>query len=111
MTVPVLQITGLKKNYGLKPVLRGIDLVLQPGECMVLLGANGTGKTTLLRMLAGLSKPSAGRACINGLDVVRDAQQVRHLVGFVAHQPYLYEELTALENLLFFGRMYGAEHV
>jgi heme ABC exporter ATP-binding subunit CcmA/heme exporter protein CcmB len=111
MTIPVLEITGLKKSYGLKPILRGIDLVLQPGECVLLLGANGTGKTTLLRMLAGLSKPSAGTACINGLDVVGDAQQVRHLVGFVAHQPYLYEELTALENLLFFGRMYGVEHV
>jgi len=76
-----------------------------------MLGANGAGKTTLLRILAGLTKPTEGTACINGLDIVQDAQQVRHLVGFLAHQPYLYEELTAMENLLFFGRMYTVNHL
>lgn len=109
MTVPYLEIQGLKKSYGVKPVLRGIDLVLYRGQCMALLGANGAGKTTLLRILAGLTKPSAGTTRIGGLDVVRDAQQVRGLVGFVAHQPYLYDELTAMENLLFFGRMYAVK--
>src|SRR5260370_30295873 len=77
---------------------------------MALLGANGEGKTTLLRILAGLIKPGAGTARIGGWDIEQEAQQVRHLVGFVAHQPYLYDELTALENLLFFGRMYGVKH-
>ena len=77
---------------------------------MALLGANGAGKTTLLRILAGLTKPSAGSACIDGLDIVQDARQVRHLVGFVAHQAYLYEELTALENLNFFGKMYSVKN-
>ncbi len=77
---------------------------------MALLGANGAGKTTLLRILAGLTKPSAGSAYIEGLDIVQDASQVRHLVGFVAHQPYLYEELTALENLHFFGKMYSVKN-
>src|SRR6185312_13602298 len=80
------------------------------GESMALLGANGVGKTTLLRILAGLAKPSAGTVSIEGLDSIQDAQQIRRLVGFVAHQPNVYEELTALENLLFFGRMYGVEH-
>ena len=107
MSRPYLEVKGLKKSYGPKPVLRGIDLVLQQGERMALLGANGVGKTTLLRILAGLTRPSAGSAHIDGLDCVQDAQQVRALVGFVAHQPYLYEELSAWENLLFFGRMYG----
>jgi heme exporter protein A len=78
---------------------------------MALLGANGAGKTTLLRILAGLTRPGAGTIRVNGLDIVRDAQQARHLVGFVAHQPYLYDELTALENLLFFGRMYAVKQV
>src|SRR2546429_5852233 len=102
-----LQIQGLKKSYTLKPILRGIDLDLYRSERVALLGANGTGKTTLLRILAGLTKPSAGTICSGGLDIVHDAQRVRHLVGFVAHQPYLYDELTAMENLLFFGRMYA----
>ena len=104
-----MEIKGLKKTFGLKPILRGVDLNLARGERVALLGANGAGKTTLLRILAGLTKPAAGTACIHGLDIVRDAQQVRHLVGFVAHQPYLYEELTAMENLLFFSRMYSVK--
>jgi heme ABC exporter ATP-binding subunit CcmA len=111
MSVPCLEIKQLKKSYGLKPVLRDVNLVVQRGERMALLGANGVGKTTLLRILAGLTRPNAGTACIDGLDCVRDAQQVRSRLGFVAHQPYLYEELTAWENLLFFGQMYSVAHV
>jgi len=106
----IIEIRNLKKSYGLKPVLRGIDLELCQGERMALLGANGAGKTTLLRILAGLTKPDAGMVTIAGLDCVSDAQQIRQLVGFVGHQPYLYEELTVLENLLFFGRMYTVKH-
>ncbi len=108
---PYLSITGLKKTYGLKPILRGLDLSIQQGERIAILGANGTGKTTLLRILAGLTKQSSGIITIDGLDSIRDAQVVRQRVGFVAHQPYLYEELTALENLLFFGKMYNVEQV
>ena len=106
MNAPYLEVKGLKKSFDLKPILRGVDLFLDQSECMALLGANGAGKTTLLRILAGLVKPSAGCVCVGGLDIERDAQQLRRVVGFVAHQPYLYDELTALENLLFFGRMY-----
>ncbi len=109
MNAPYLEIKGLKKSFDLKPILRGVDLFLDQSECMALLGANGAGKTTLLRILAGLVKPSAGSVCVGGLGIERDAQQLRRVVGFVAHQPYLYDELTALENLLFFGRMYAVK--
>jgi len=109
LSTPVLEIMSLKKTYAFKPVLRGIDLSVQQGERIALLGANGTGKTTTLRILAGLTKPSAGTAFVEGFDILKEAQMVRTLVGLVAHQPYLYEELTTLENLLFFGRMYGVE--
>lgn len=104
-----LEVRGLKKSFGFKPVLRGVTLDVSAGECVALLGANGAGKTTLLRILAVLSRPTAGTVCLNGLDIERNAQQVRRLVGFVAHSPYLYDELTALENLLFFGKMYTVQ--
>ncbi len=111
MDTHFLTITGLKKSFEIKSVLRGIDLALEHGERMALMGANGAGKTTLLRILACLTAPSGGSARIDGWEIVRDAQQVRHLVGFLAHQPYLYDELTALENLLFFGKMYTVKDV
>lgn len=104
---PYLKILGLKKSFALKPVLRGIDLCIGAGERVALLGANGAGKTTLLRILAGLVKPGAGQITLDGLDLLQETQEVRRRIGFVAHQPYLYDELTALENLLFFARMYG----
>jgi len=110
VSAPYLEIKGLKKTYNLKPILRGIDIVLDQGKCMALLGANGAGKTTLLRILACLTKPVAGTAGIGGLDIGQDVQQVRLLVGFVGHQPNLYDELTGLENLLFFGRMYAVKN-
>lgn len=109
MSAPYLKISGLKKSFGLKPVLRGVDLTINAGERMALLGANGAGKTTLLRILAGLTRPGAGQVSINGLDLIQQTREIRRKVGFVAHQPYLYDDLTALENLLFFARMYGVE--
>ena len=109
MSAPYLEIHGLKKTYSLKPILRGIDVVLDQGKCMALLGANGTGKTTLLRILACLTKPEAGTVRIGGLDIGQEVQRIRLLVGFVGHQPNLYDELTVIENLLFFGRMYAVK--
>src|SRR6266581_1405762 len=105
-----VEIRQLKKSFGLKPILRSVDLTLHQGQRMALLGANGTGKTTILRILAGLIKPSAGTISVLGLDIIHDIQQIRRCVGFVSHQSYLYEELTVLENLLFFARMYTVPH-
>ena len=104
---PLVEIRGLRKAYGLKPILRNIDLTIEDGASLALLGANGAGKTTLLRTLACLTRPNAGTCIVDGYDVTREAQTVRQIVGVVAHQPYLYEELTVMENLLFFGRMYN----
>jgi heme ABC exporter ATP-binding subunit CcmA len=104
---PCVEIRGLRKSYGFKPILRSLDLTIEEGESLALLGANGVGKTTLLRILACLTRPDAGTCRVMGFDAVHEAQEVRRIVGVVAHASYLYEELTVLENLLFFGQMYN----
>jgi heme ABC exporter ATP-binding subunit CcmA len=102
-----IQVEALSKTFALRPVLRGLTFAVPSGARVALLGPNGAGKTTLLRILATLAKPSAGEAFVAGFDVRHDADEVRRRVGYVGHQPHLYEDLTARENLEFFGRMYG----
>ena len=102
-----IQVAALGKSFALRPVLRGLTFAVPAGARVALLGPNGAGKTTLLRILATLVKPSVGEALVAGFDVRHDADQVRRHVGYVGHQPHLYEDLTAREHLEFFGRMYG----
>ncbi|HEV2237531.1 MAG TPA: heme ABC exporter ATP-binding protein CcmA [Ktedonobacterales bacterium] len=101
-----VEVKGLMRSYGPKPVLRGVGLRLRHGATLALLGPNGAGKTTLLRVLATLARPDAGTVRLAGRDVTLDGDAVRRIVGYVGHQPHLYEELTALENLVFFARMH-----
>jgi heme exporter protein A len=86
--------------------LRGLDLDVSQGECLALVGPNGAGKTTLLRILAALSKPTAGSVHVAGIDLDEGAIPVRRQIGFLSHEPLLYGDLTAEENLLFYGQMY-----
>ena len=95
------------RRFGSKWVLRGVSLQVRPGEVVGLLGANGSGKTTMLRILATLLKPNAGTASIYGHDVVSAADEVRRNVGILAHTPGLYDDLTARENLRFAAEMGG----
>jgi heme ABC exporter ATP-binding subunit CcmA len=99
----------VRKTFEFKPVLRSVSLSVPAGATVALLGPNGAGKTTLLRILATLSRPSAGEVTIDGLDLRRDAQAIRQRTGYLGHQPLLYDELTARENLDFFARMYGVQ--
>lgn len=103
----VIETRALTKNFGLKPVLRGVDLDVAPGEFVVLFGPNGAGKTTLLRILATLSKPSFGRAAVAGFPLPAGAGEVRRRLGVVSHHTLIYGDLTAEENLRFYARMYG----
>ena len=98
---------AIGRRFGPRWVLRGATLEVRRGEAVGLLGANGSGKSTLLRILATLLTPNAGSALVNGFDVVRDASRVRDDVGYLAHTPGLYDDLTARENLEFAADMLG----
>ncbi len=102
-----IEARGLVKFYGTTAALRGCDLMVLRGERVALLGANGAGKTTLLKLLATLARPSAGHLTLLGFDAVRQATAVRRQIGVVAHETYLYRDLTAVENLRLYGRLYG----
>ena len=99
--------TGIRKDYGDRAVLRGVDLEVGWGEIAVLFGANGAGKTTLLRILAGLTRADDGTAHIAGRRMHGRGNRARRLVGFAGHQTMLYNDLTCRENLAFYARLYG----
>lgn len=99
-------VRGIRVAFGATVVLRGVDLDLPWGGRLALLGPNGAGKSTLLRAIATLSRPNGGTVEIAGLDAFAEATAVRRLIGVVAHQTYLYDELTALENLRFYADLY-----
>ena len=98
---------GIRKDYGDRAVLRGVDLEVGWGEIAVLFGANGAGKTTLLRILAGLTRADDGTAHIAGRRMHGRGNRARRLVGFAGHQTMLYNDLTCRENLAFYARLYG----
>lgn len=103
----MIETRRLVKRFGMKTVLRQIDLQIAQGEFVALLGPNGAGKTTLLRILASLARPSLGQVMIAGYSLPWQASAVRRKLGVVSHQPLLYGDLSAEDNLRFFGRLYG----
>jgi heme exporter protein A len=103
----MIEVRKLIKLFGSKKVLRGLDLDVRAGEFVALLGPNGAGKTTFLRILASLSRPTVGDVRVAGYRLPGQAAAVRARLGFVSHMPLLYGDLTAEENLHFFGRMYS----
>jgi heme exporter protein A len=107
----MIEVKKLLKRFGMKTVLRGLDFHVDQGEFVVLLGPNGAGKTTFLRILASLSRPSLGQVTIAGHALPAQAAEVRRTLGVVSHLPLLYGDLTAEENLRFFGRMYDLQNL
>lgn len=103
----MIEARGLVKTFGGKAVLRGLDLRVEAGEFVVLVGPNGAGKTTCLRILATLARPSAGDVRLGGYHLPGEAARARRLLGVVSHQPLLYGDLTAEENLRFYARLFG----
>jgi heme exporter protein A len=99
----------LRKTYGSNIVIDGVSFTLEGGQCLALLGPNGAGKTTLLRILATLLRPTSGALQVGGVDALREPERVRPLLGMVAHASYVYEDLTARENLRFWEIMRGGD--
>lgn len=107
----MIKVRRLVKRFGLKTVLRGLDFHVEQGEFVALLGPNGAGKTTFLRILASLSRASLGEVSIAGYYLPHQAAAVRRRLGVVSHLPLLYGDLSAEENLHFYGRMYGVPNL
>jgi heme exporter protein A len=102
-----IRASGLRKLFGSFEALEGIDLDIEKGEFFTLFGPNGAGKTTFIKILATLAKPSSGSLTISGFDAKKEPDKVRRITGVISHDPFLYENLSAFENIKFFGTLYG----
>lgn len=100
---------NLTKKFGRFEAVSNLNFEVRKGEIFGLLGPNGAGKSTTIRMLTTLLAPTSGTALVAGFDVVRQPHRVRERIGLVAEKVILYNRLTALENLLFFGKLYGLD--
>jgi heme ABC exporter ATP-binding subunit CcmA len=104
---PALRLGNLRRDYGERPVLRGLSIELPVGATLAVIGPNGAGKTTLLRILATLLRPTAGRVSVLGAELPAQAWRARGRIGYLGHQPLLYRELTVRENLDFNARLHA----
>jgi ABC-2 type transport system ATP-binding protein len=101
-----VEVSRLRKTFGTTAALQGVDLTVPAGTVFGLLGPNGAGKTTIVRVLATLLRPDSGSARIAGIDVVREADKVRGLIGLAGQHAAVDEKITGRENLVMFGRLY-----
>ncbi len=104
---PALSLARLRRDYGERTALDGIDLELGYGKTLLVLGPNGAGKTTLLRILATLLRPSGGEVRALGCRIPSEAWKLRGRIGFLGHEPLLYRDLSGRENMRFHARLHG----
>ena len=109
MAEPILEIRQLVKTFGSLRAVDGVSFQLQAGECLGLLGPNGAGKTTTISMITGLLVPLSGEVLIEGKRLRGDVDPIKHRIGLVPQDLALYEELSAVDNLSFFGALYDLE--
>ncbi|MEA2397209.1 MAG: heme exporter protein [Thermoleophilaceae bacterium] len=102
-----IALEGLERRYGDRPALTGVSVRVAEGQTLAVFGANGAGKTTLLRVLATLLRPHAGAVAVLGASLPGEAWRARARIGLLAHEPLLYPDLTARENLRFHARLHG----
>src|SRR5688572_24376249 len=105
----MIQLEQLTKKYGTFTAVDALDLHVPAGQLFGFLGPNGAGKTTTLRMIAGILRPTAGRVRIGGIDVVRQPNEAKALLGFIPDRPFIYEKLTGMEFLRFVAGLYGQQ--
>src|SRR5690242_14123720 len=103
-----ITVEGLTKAYGRVTALRGVDLAVPAGAVFGLLGPNGAGKSTLIKALVGALRPSSGSVQVLGLDPLRDRARLRAVIGYMPQAPALYDDLSARDNVAFFGRAHDA---
>jgi ABC-type multidrug transport system ATPase subunit len=103
----MIECEGLTKRFGHFTAVDHVSFKISKGSIFGFLGPNGSGKSTVIRLLCGLLRPSDGQARIAGLDVARDLEQIKSLIGYMSQKFSLYDELTTHENLSFYGRLYG----
>jgi ABC-2 type transport system ATP-binding protein len=103
----IITVQNLTKTFGTFTAVKGISFEVDKGEIFGFLGANGAGKTTAMKMLIGISKPSSGKAVVAGYDVVENTELVKKSIGYMSQKFSLYDDLTIKENITFFGGIYG----
>ncbi|MHA1929861.1 MAG: ABC transporter ATP-binding protein [Candidatus Thorarchaeota archaeon] len=107
LTSPAIKLTLMRKVFGKKVAVSGLQLEVNPGEIVGLVGPNGAGKTTTLRVLTGIIKPTQGTVLINGHDMKKDPIQAKHRIGYIPERPTCYPSLRVREYLTFIARIYG----
>src|SRR5438445_1149658 len=107
MTEPMIEVDRLTKRFGAFTAVDHVSFSVAKGSIFGFLGPNGSGKSTVIRMLCGILEPSDGTARIGGHDVVRDAEPIKEMIGYMSQKFSLYDELTVNENLIFAGKLYG----
>lgn len=106
-----IDVRDLKKVFGRREALTDINLKLKDGEFLTIFGPNGAGKTTFLKILSTLISPTSGEVFISSFSVTDEPTAIRGKIGLISHSPLLYLDLTAYENLKFYGRMYGLDNL
>ena len=109
MSEVFLEVSELHKSFNGQPAVDGVSFNVETGECFGLLGPNGAGKTTTIRMLSTVLPPDAGDATIGGFSLKNQPEKVRGIIGVCPQDLALYEEMSAVDNLVFFGRMAGLD--
>jgi ABC-2 type transport system ATP-binding protein len=104
---PAVQVHGLAKSFGSVHAVQGVDFAVAPGEIFGLVGPDGAGKTTTMRMLAGVLRPDAGQVSVDGVDVAADPEQAKLRLSYMPQRFGLYEDLTIAENIFFYAELFG----